>query len=194
MHDTYDDYLEESIQLAIVYIQAVYELYLAPREDDYIREAFLKVVVNADLGVPLQRHIPESAKENLPILKKVIKERWALAGARAWLKYVDQIEYAESWDNTSENFKIKNDKNDFVTYLTSMRERFGKLKSRELKCVNYITSCPGYSVGEYVNIEFRTSYENNDCALEKIITILDRNRDWKVLDYKIESNTGGTGP
>jgi hypothetical protein len=54
-HDTYDGYLDEAIELAIIYIRAAHQLYMATRIDDPLRQTFRTVVVNADLGAPLEQ-------------------------------------------------------------------------------------------------------------------------------------------
>lgn len=61
----YDEYVERALQLAEIYIRALYKLYMAPRIDDPLRYAFTKVVVNADLGSPLQKNALATAKEHL---------------------------------------------------------------------------------------------------------------------------------
>lgn len=79
----YNDFLNEAVDLAVVYIRAAYELYRTPRVDDSLREAFRDVVANADLGFPLELHILQTATENLPKLVQcveAIRSRWHLDG------------------------------------------------------------------------------------------------------------------
>jgi plasmid stabilization system protein ParE len=72
----YPEYVHNTIELAAVYVKAAFHLYRAPRIDDDIRQAFRSVVVNADLGRPLERDILGTATENLPKLKRVVDEKW----------------------------------------------------------------------------------------------------------------------
>jgi hypothetical protein len=73
----YRDFLTEAIELATVYIRAAHHLFRAPRLDDSLREAFLDVVVNADLGFPLELNILQTASKNLPCLKDRVDQLWS---------------------------------------------------------------------------------------------------------------------
>ncbi len=68
----YRDFFDEASRLAVLYIRAAHQLYRTQRLDDDLRAAFLKVVVNADLGCPLQLHILDEAMEALPCLEKLV--------------------------------------------------------------------------------------------------------------------------
>ncbi len=75
----YIEFVEEATELAATYIQAAHQLFDAPRLDDDLRDAFRDVVVNADLGFPLELHILQKATDNLPKLKQRIEDirsRW----------------------------------------------------------------------------------------------------------------------
>jgi hypothetical protein len=79
----YDEFVDEAIKLAFVYIQAAHQLYDAPRLDDDLREKFRAVVVNADLGFPLELHVLQKATDSLPKLAKCVEDirsQWHLNG------------------------------------------------------------------------------------------------------------------
>ena len=63
-HDTYDGYLDAAIELAIIYICAAKKLYDVDRINDPLRHMFKSVVVNADLGAPLEQDTLDVAKEH----------------------------------------------------------------------------------------------------------------------------------
>ncbi len=71
------EYVEKAIELAAVYVEAAFQLYRAPRVNDDMREAFMEVVVNADLGSPLERDILATATNKLKKLKQVVDQEWA---------------------------------------------------------------------------------------------------------------------
>lgn len=78
----YMEFVDEATELSCVYIRAAHLLYDAPRLDDDLREAFLEVVVNSDLGFPLELHILQKASENLPKLEQcveAVRARWLQA-------------------------------------------------------------------------------------------------------------------
>lgn len=70
----YDDYLHEAIELSGLYVQAAFQLYRARRLNDPIREAFKDVIVNADLGAPLERDVLQTASAHLPELEKLVED------------------------------------------------------------------------------------------------------------------------
>jgi len=75
----YMDFVDEATELAGVYIRAAHLLCDAPRLDDDLRGAFRKVVMNSDLGFPLELHLLQTAAENLPKLEKCVQDiraRW----------------------------------------------------------------------------------------------------------------------
>jgi len=58
--------------------------------------------------------------------------------------------------------------------------------SRELKTAKYATSLPGAPDGEYVVIQFKTSFANKADALETITPMKDDKGAWRVSGYFIK--------
>ena len=71
---SYSDFVDEAVQLAVVYIEAARQVQITPRVNDNLRKAFLAVVVDADLGFPLELGILKEAEGNLPRLQKCVEE------------------------------------------------------------------------------------------------------------------------
>jgi hypothetical protein len=63
--DSYDAYLEEAVTLATIYVRAAQRMYLANRISDPLRHTFKSVVVNADLGAPLEQDALQVAERHL---------------------------------------------------------------------------------------------------------------------------------
>ena len=57
--------------------------------------------------------------------------------------------------------------------------------SRKLKGAQYETSLPGAPDGEYVVIQYDTSFENKQSAVETITPTLDKDGQWRVSGYFI---------
>lgn len=70
----YLDFVDEAVGLATIYIKAAYLLHITRRVNDAIREAFLDVVANADLGFPLQLGILKESEAGLPKLEKCVDQ------------------------------------------------------------------------------------------------------------------------
>lgn len=112
-------------------------------------------------------------------------EKKAIDAAEAWLAIVDQQQYADGWDNAATYLKNAVSKDDFVKSLTAVRKPLGTVKSRKLKSAETRTSLPGAPDGEYVVIQFETSFENKKEAIETITPMLDKDQIWKVSGYYI---------
>ena len=62
----------------------------------------------------------------------------------------------------------------------------GKLISREVKSAVYESSLPGVPDGEYVVIQFETSFENKKSAIETVTPMLEKDGKWRVSGYYIK--------
>jgi len=113
------------------------------------------------------------------------KENKAVKAAEEWLTLVDGGKYNESWETLAVYFKKSVSKGKWGQMLTAAREPFGKMLSRGLKSKIYTTSLPGAPDGEYVVIEFMTSFENKKSAIETVTPMLDKNGKWRVAGYYI---------
>lgn len=110
----------------------------------------------------------------------------ALAAAENWLAKIDKEEYAESWKEAAEYFKTAVSQNQWVNSLQAVRKPLGKLNSRTVKSKTYKTSLPGAPDGEYVVIQFTTSFENKKSAIETVTPMKDKDGKWRVSGYFIK--------
>jgi len=113
-------------------------------------------------------------------------EEQAVTAAKAWLELVDQGEYEKSWENAAKLSKNAVKKNEWSRTIAAGREPMGKLVSRELESAKYSTTLPGAPDGEYVLIQFETSFENKKSAIETITPMKDPDGVWRVSGYYIK--------
>ena len=113
-------------------------------------------------------------------------EKQAVAAAESWLALIDDGRYGEGWDVAAVYLKNAVTKDDFEKSMSAARKPLGKLKSREVKSKDYRKSLPGAPDGEYVVIQFNTSFENKKAAIETITPMLDKDGKWKVSGYFIK--------
>jgi len=113
-------------------------------------------------------------------------EKAAAESAQAWLELVDSEKYAESWEEAAEYFKSVISKDKWEGTIQAVRKPLGKTISRELKSRRYRTSLPGAPDGEYVVIQYKTSFENKKSAIETITPMLDKDGKWRVSGYYIK--------
>ncbi|HTT22552.1 MAG TPA: DUF4019 domain-containing protein [Candidatus Sulfotelmatobacter sp.] len=113
-------------------------------------------------------------------------EQLAQQSADSWLVLVDSGKYADSWDPAAELFKAAVTKDQWRSALTARREPLGKLVSRKLKSATYTKSLPGAPDGEYVVLQYETSFEHKQNALETVTPMLDKDGKWRVSGYFIK--------
>jgi hypothetical protein len=114
------------------------------------------------------------------------KELAALSAAEKWLAIIDSEKYAESWKDTAELFRNAVQLNQWTQSMEAVRKPLGKIISRKVKTKVYKSSLPGAPDGEYVVIQFDTSFENKKAAVETITPMMDKDGVWRVSGYYIK--------
>ncbi|RJQ70308.1 MAG: DUF4019 domain-containing protein [Desulfobacteraceae bacterium] len=112
-------------------------------------------------------------------------EKAAISEAVKWLAGIDEGQYEESWKGAAEFFRNAVKKGQWVRSLQAVRKPLGNLISRELKNSAYKTSLPGAPDGQYVVIQFETSFENKKSAIETVTPMMDKDGNWRVSGYYI---------
>jgi hypothetical protein len=113
-------------------------------------------------------------------------EEDAVRASRDWLMLVDGADYAASWENAAELFKVAVTKEKWQQQLNAVRKPLGGLVSRKLKSKQYMASLPGAPDGEYVVIQYDTSFENKKTAVETITPMRDKDGKFRVSGYYIK--------
>lgn len=114
------------------------------------------------------------------------KEKAASAAVGLWLKGVDEGNYEKGWQEAAEYLRNAVTAELFVQSLKAARHPLGKVTSRKVKSLAYRTSVPGAPDGEYVVIQFETSFENKKEAVETVTPLLDTDGKWRVSGYFIK--------
>jgi hypothetical protein len=109
----------------------------------------------------------------------------AVEAAQAWLEEVDAGDYGTSWDHAAELFKQAVSRKDWETAVSGIRGRLGELVSRELQSTTFTSEPPGAPDGEYVVIQFKTSFANKKSAVETVTPMKDPDGKWRVSGYYI---------
>lgn len=119
------------------------------------------------------------------VVKEEIKET-AILAARNWLNLIDTGKYDESWEKAAPFFKNAVDKNEWVKSLESLRGPLGKVIERRVEMSQYRTELPGAPDGEYVLIQFNTSFKNKENAIETVTPMKCEDGTWKVSGYYVK--------
>ena len=107
----------------------------------------------------------------------------ARKSATSWLALVDEGKYGESWDAAASLFRIAVTREKWATAAGAVRGPLGKLVSRKLKSAQHETKLPGAPDGEYVVLQFATTFEKKAAAVETVTPMLDTDGTWKVSGY-----------
>ena len=113
-------------------------------------------------------------------------EKKAVAAAAAWVALIDRGEYSQGWDTASEPLKDGNERRDFVKTVSAGRKLLGAVKSRKLDSKQFATSLPGSPDGQYVVLQYKTSFANRKSAVETISLMLEKDKKWRVSKYHID--------
>jgi len=114
------------------------------------------------------------------------KETRAIEAAQRWLALIDEGKYGQSWETAAIYFKNAVTKDKWVQTMITFRKPLGKTLSRRLRSKTYRTSLPGAPDGEYVVIQFTTSFENKRHGIETVTPMLDKDGRWRVSGYYIK--------
>ena len=113
-------------------------------------------------------------------------EEAAVSAVKVWLEQVDGEHYGESWDEAAEFFRGAVTRDNWIQAMQTIRKPLGKNLSRELISSTYRTSLPGAPEGEYVVVQFKSSFENNDSVIETITPALGKDGKWHTSGYFIK--------
>ncbi|MCC6220781.1 MAG: DUF4019 domain-containing protein [Deltaproteobacteria bacterium] len=100
-----------------------------------------------------------------------------------WLAQVDSGEYGESWNSAATHFKNTVKKEAWVQTLKSYRKPLGKTISRKIVSQKLTTELPAAPDGQYVLIDYESSFENKKQTMERVTAMLEKDGSWKVAGY-----------
>ncbi len=113
------------------------------------------------------------------------KTQPAQTAATDWLALVDAGNYAQSWRQAATLFKGAVSQNEWEEQMRAAHAPLGTLISRKLKSAQYTTQLPGASDGQYVVIQYDSSFANKKSAVETVTPMLDKDNTWRVSGYFI---------
>ena len=113
-------------------------------------------------------------------------EQAAIDAAQKWLILVDLGQYSESWEQAAEYFRNAISKDKWEKAMIAARVPLGAQMSRVVKSKQYTTSVPGAPDGQYVIIQFKTSFKIKGSATETVTSMLDKDGSWRVSGYSIK--------
>ncbi len=137
----------------------------------------LKPILSAKSAAP-------AGKEAAPA-KHAAAERKAVEAAEPWLALADKGEYAQCWETAAGYLMDQDGRREFIQKIGETRKPQGRVISRQLESKRYTTTLPDAPNGQYVVLQYKTSFEHHKSARETVTTILDKDRKWRVSGYYI---------
>jgi DNA-binding CsgD family transcriptional regulator len=107
----------------------------------------------------------------------------AVKSAREWVAVVDAQKWEQSWQAAGTLFKSQVTAANWAAAVQPVRQPLGTVLKRELQSAAEHSSLPGAPAGEYVIVEFNTSFAKKE-AVETVV-LARENAGWKVVGYFI---------
>ena len=105
------------------------------------------------------------------------------ASNEGWLALVDAAKYDESWDAASAQVKAAVTKEQWTRTMAASRSPLGRVVTRVVASSTYTRTLPGVPDGEYVVTLYTTRFEHKQSAEESIISVLEKDGEWRVAGY-----------
>lgn len=115
------------------------------------------------------------------------EEKKAVAAATEWLALLDAGKYEDAWNRSDDAIKGAGSKELFAKAMERVRDPFGKETSRQLQDKAYAKDPQNAPPGEYVQIHFRTSFQNANSVIELVTLKKQADGTWNVGQYSPNS-------
>ncbi len=106
--------------------------------------------------------------------------------AQAWLAVVDAGSYDQSWGAAAAYFRGAVGEDQWHQTMVAVRRPLGRVLSRKAAATTHVTELPGAPDGQYVVVQFSTSFENKRVAVETVTPMMQNDGSWGVAGYFIK--------
>ncbi|HEY1233517.1 MAG TPA: DUF4019 domain-containing protein [Candidatus Binatia bacterium] len=113
-------------------------------------------------------------------------EKPIVAAAQSWLGEIDSGNYAKSWQQASAYFQGAVSEKNWADALNGARRPLGNLISRKVTKTTNAKSLPGAPDGNYLVMQFTTSFANKKNALETVTFMREKDGNWRAAGYYIK--------
>lgn len=111
--------------------------------------------------------------------------RPALEAANLWLGLTDVNRAQQSWEQAAPVFQQSVTAERWAQSLQSARAPLGKVKTRKTRDAIFTRHLSGQPDGEYVVIQYETSFENKADAHEMVTMVFGIDGRWRVAGYQV---------
>ena len=113
-------------------------------------------------------------------------EKSIVSAAQSWLREIDSGSYEKSWSEASSYFQGAVTVKSWTDALNGTRRPLGKLVSRKVVKTHSATSLPGAPDGNYLVMQFATSFANKKNAVETVTFMREKDENWRAAGYYIK--------
>lgn len=110
-------------------------------------------------------------------------EAEAVTEAEEWLRLIDSGEYGESWTRAAPLFQAALTQAEWEGTAQGVIRQTGRSLSREIENVSHTTALPEAPPGEYVVVQYQSSFQNIASAAEVVALRQEGERGWLVAGY-----------
>ncbi|PTN12320.1 DUF4019 domain-containing protein [Nitrosomonas aestuarii] len=108
------------------------------------------------------------------------------SSARSWLALTDEGLYTKGWKKASSHFQKKWPESDWVKAIDAIKKPLGSMEARYIASAGYSQGLSGFPKGEYVVVQFYTTFKHKGLAMETITLAKEKDNSWRVADYVIK--------
>ncbi len=109
--------------------------------------------------------------------------------ARTWLALIDNEKYADGWQQASPLLQKKTPQQEWVKTVAELRKSRGTPNARYIATANSAKSLSGFPDGDYVILQFYTTFSEKGLALEAITLVKSNDttdsEGWKIVEYSM---------
>ena len=144
------------------------------------------IAVAAGCAKKVEDNSQPEQEANQPDQETSQAEQQATQAAQDWLALIDRQQNAESWEQAVDYLKNAVSQEQWAQSIKAVRDPLGALVSREVMSAKYTTTVPGGPDGEYVIVQFSSSFTNKKSAIETVTPMMDKDGTWRVSGYFIK--------
>lgn len=105
------------------------------------------------------------------------------AAATTFLMAIDSQAYDDAWQMASELLQKKVVREVWLKQAPAMRNKYGRLFSREEKEARTATWAEGAPDGQYLTLTYDSSFKLRPAVIETVILALSADQQWRVAGY-----------
>jgi len=105
---------------------------------------------------------------------------------KKWLDQLDNRKYATTWKSSDQLIQQSVSETEWESAISSVHEMFGSMLSRDILSADYHTELPGSPDGNYIVVQFETSFQNKEFSIETVVSSKGDDGVWRVAGYFIK--------